>query len=60
MPAVKVDFRPGSGPMTFAVLVLAGPTTPTASFCPSTRRGDPGGYTAYFQQNADGSYSLLS
>ena len=28
-------------------------------FLPKHRRGNPGGYTPYFQQNADGTYSLL-
>jgi hypothetical protein len=28
-------------------------------FLPKHRRGNPGGYTAYFQQNPDGSYSLI-
>jgi hypothetical protein len=29
-------------------------------FLPKHREGNPDGYTAYFRQNADGSYSLLS
>jgi hypothetical protein len=29
-------------------------------FLPKHREGNPGGYTAYFCQNDDGSYSLLS
>jgi hypothetical protein len=29
-------------------------------FLPKHREGNPGGYTAYFQQNSDGSYSLLN
>ncbi len=29
-------------------------------FLPKHRRGNPGGYTAYFEQLADGSYSLLT
>jgi hypothetical protein len=29
-------------------------------FLPKHREGNPGGYTAYFWQNDDGSYSLLS
>jgi hypothetical protein len=28
-------------------------------FLPKHRRGNPGGYTAYFTRHADGSYSLL-
>ena len=33
---------------------------PTYSvFLPKHRLGNPGGYTAYFRQHADGSYSLL-
>lgn len=28
-------------------------------FLPKHRRGNPGGYTDYFLQNPDGSYSLL-
>ena len=28
-------------------------------FLPKHRVGNPGGYTAYFAQNVDGSYSLL-
>ena len=28
-------------------------------FLPKHRRGNPGGYTEYFEQNADGSYTLL-
>jgi len=29
-------------------------------FLPKHRVGNPGGHTAYFEQNPDGSYSLLS
>ncbi|MFY1618977.1 hypothetical protein [Micromonospora sp. WMMD736] len=29
-------------------------------FLPKHRQGNPGGYTAYFYQNPDGTYSLLS
>jgi hypothetical protein len=29
-------------------------------FLPKHRRGNPGGYTAYFIQHGDGSFSLLS
>ena len=29
------------------------------NFPPKHRRGNPGGYTAYFEQHPDGSYSLL-
>ena len=29
-------------------------------FLPKHRLGNPGGYTAYFRRDADGSYSLLS
>ena len=29
-------------------------------FLPKHRRGNPGGYTAYFRQHADGTYSLIS
>jgi hypothetical protein len=29
-------------------------------FLPKHRQGNPGGYTAYFRRNADGTYSLLS
>jgi hypothetical protein len=29
------------------------------AFLPKHRRGNPGGYTAYFEQHNDGSYSLL-
>ena len=29
-------------------------------FLPKHRVGNPGGYTAYFRQHEDGSYSLLS
>lgn len=29
-------------------------------FLPKHRRGNPGGYTEYFEQHADGSYSLLN
>ena len=33
---------------------------PTYSvFLPKHRLGNPGGYTAYFRQHADGSYSLI-
>lgn len=28
-------------------------------FLPKHRRGNPGGYTAYFERHADGSYSML-
>lgn len=28
-------------------------------FLPKHRRGNPGGYTEYFDQHADGSYSLI-
>jgi hypothetical protein len=28
-------------------------------FLPKHRKGNPGGYTAYFEQHKDGSYSLL-
>jgi hypothetical protein len=28
-------------------------------FLPKHRRGNPGGYTAYFVKNSDGSYSLI-
>ncbi len=28
-------------------------------FLPKHRQGNPGGYTAYFQQHSDGSYSLV-
>jgi hypothetical protein len=28
-------------------------------FLPKHRVGNPGGYTAYFEQHADGSYSLI-
>jgi hypothetical protein len=28
-------------------------------FLPKHRRGNPGGYTAYFEQHKDGSFSLL-
>ncbi|HWG12853.1 MAG TPA: hypothetical protein VG268_06245 [Streptosporangiaceae bacterium] len=28
-------------------------------FLPKHRRGNPGGYTEYFVQNPDGSYSLI-
>ena len=28
-------------------------------FLPKHREGNPGGYTAYFRQHEDGSYSLL-
>lgn len=28
-------------------------------FLPKHRTGNPGGYTAYFRQHADGSYSLI-
>ena len=28
-------------------------------FLPKHRRNNPGGYTAYFERHADGSYSLL-
>ena len=30
------------------------------NFLPKHRLGNPGGYTAYFKQHADGSYSLIS
>ena len=29
-------------------------------FLPKHRQGNPGGYTAYFRQNADGTYSILT
>ncbi|WP_346536863.1 hypothetical protein [Micromonospora sp. DPT] len=29
-------------------------------FLPKHRQGNPGGYTAYFLQNPDGTYSLLA
>lgn len=29
-------------------------------FLPKHREGNPGGYTPYFRQNADGTYSLLT
>ncbi len=29
-------------------------------FLPKHRRGNPGGYTAYFERHSDGSYSLIS
>ena len=29
-------------------------------FLPKHRLGNPGGYTAYFRQHTDGSYSLIS
>jgi hypothetical protein len=29
-------------------------------FLPKHRLGNPGGYTAYFRQHSDGSYSLLA
>jgi hypothetical protein len=29
------------------------------AFLPKHRLGNPGGYTAYFEQHADGSYSLI-
>ena len=29
-------------------------------FLPKHRLGNPGGYSAYFRQNADGTYSLLA
>ena len=28
-------------------------------FLPKHRQGNPGGYTAYFRKNSDGTYSLL-
>jgi len=39
------------------VPVLAGHTYNV--FLPKHRVGNPGGYTAYFRRNPDGSYSLL-
>jgi hypothetical protein len=44
VPDVKVDFQHDH---TYGV------------FLPKHRRGNPGGYTPYFQQNPDGTYSLL-
>jgi hypothetical protein len=29
-------------------------------FLPKHRRGNPGGYTAYFERNEDGTYSLIN
>jgi hypothetical protein len=30
-----------------------------SSFLPKHRRGNPGGYTAYFERHSDDSYSLI-
>jgi hypothetical protein len=36
-----------------------GRITPYGVFLPKHRRGNPGGYTEYFEQHGDGSHSLI-
>jgi hypothetical protein len=52
---LPVCFRP----QTSGLRVRAGPSTRTATSCPSIGSGNPLGYTEYFLQHSDGTYSLL-